>query len=214
MLRVDYIISDKPVNWKITIGGIVFLIFRMWFMTGLIEPDGRFHPEIFHTSYLISIFMCLAMVFSFKVKPLNVVPIAVLPSVLFSIILHDIPLWINPGGGMFPGAQIGDLLWWNFLTIHTPIPFLAAYMYATRKETLSVHSYFIMFPIFFFWFMFLDDKVNGAVDGPTYFAIGLPILFIWTYIYWKVVCRDIPPGDPLIARPVTIKSIKWVSKSA
>ena len=211
LLDVKYDVTEKPYNWKVSLFGIGFLMFRLICMSAFIQEDGSFHPEVFHTSYLISILLCLSMVFSFRVKPLNGVSFAVLPSVLFSIFLHDIPLWIDPSSGVFGGdQQIGGLLWWNFLTIHTPIPFLAIYMYYTRKETMSLPSIFILLPIFMAWFFALDDMENGAIDGPTYIAIGVPILVVWVLIYLKITYY---PGwkdqDPLIAKVLEIKSIKF-----
>ncbi len=206
-LKFDYEISEKPINWKISIIGVIYLVLRFIFMAAFIEPDGRFHPEIFHTSYLISIMLGLSMAFSFRVKPLNSTAFLVLPSVIFSLFLHDIPIWIDPSG-WGPEHQIGGLLWWNFLTIHTPIPILAFYMYYTRKETMSFHSIFLMVPIGFAWFFSLDDKQNGIVDGPTYLAIALPIMVVWGSLYIYLT-KDFKNKDPLISPVLKVKSMKW-----
>jgi hypothetical protein len=213
-LKLVYNVTDKQFNWKLTIFGCLFLIFRIICMSVFILPDGNFHPEVFHTSYLISILICMSMIFSFRFKPLNTVAFAVVPSVIFSIFLHDIPLWIDPSSGVFGGDHVvGDLLWWNFLTVHTPIPILAFYMYYTKKETISLHSYFLGLPLLMSWFFILDDKQNGAINGPTYIAIGLPIFILWTLLYVKITYKDWKNGaDPLIAKVLEIKSIQFIKK--
>ena len=214
-IEFDYKVTDKQINWKLTIFGCAFLVFRIICMSVFILDDGRFHPEVFHASYFISILLCLSMVFSFRVKPLNAVAVAVLPSTIFSILLHDIPLWIDPSSGIMGGGhEIGGLLWWNFLTIHTPIPILAFYMYYTKKETISLPAFFIMFPILAAWFFSLDDMENGAIDGPTYIAIGVPILIVWTLVYIKITLPDWKNQDPLIAKVLELKGIRFVKKSA
>lgn len=211
LFEFDYTITDKPINWKLTLFGCAFLTFRVICMSVFIQPDGSFHPEVFHTSYIISILICLAMVSSFRFKPLNTVALAVVPSTIFSIFLHDIPLWIDPSSGVFGGNQVvGGLLWWNFLTIHTPIPILAFYMYYTKKETVSLHSYFLGLPLLMTWFFTLDDKKNGAIDGPTYIAIGLPIFILWTLLFTKITYKDMKSGaDPLVAKVIEIKKIRF-----
>ena len=210
-LKVDYIITEKQMNWKISLIGIIYLMFRFIFMSAFIEPDGRLHPEVFHTSYLISIMLGLSMVFSFRVKPLNSVAFLVFPSVIFSLFLHDIPIWIDPST-WGPQHQVGGLLWWNFLTIHTPIPILAAYTYLTRKETLSLHSLFMLVPIGLAWFFALDDKQNGIIDGPSYLALAFPLMVVWGIIYF-LATKDTINKDPIIAPIVKITSIKWIKNA-
>jgi len=209
-LQLDYEVTDKPINWKLSIFGVSFLCFRIICMSVFIEPDGRFHPEIFHTSYIISILLCLSMVFSFRVKPLNMVAFAVFPSVIFSILLHDIPLWLDPSTGDFGVHAVGDLLWWNFLTIHTPIPILALYMFLTRKDTLTWQSYFLGLPFLLTWFIMLDDKQNGTIDGDLYIAIALPIFIVWTLIIIWMTFKDWRAKNPLIAPVLRVKSLKLI----
>ncbi len=213
-LQLDYEITDKDINWKISIFGTIFLCFRIYFMSVFILEDGSFHPEVFHASYIISIFVCLSMVFSFRVKGLNVVALTILPSIIFTIPFHDIPLLIDPGSSMLgSGHEIGGLLWWNFLTVHTPIPVVAFYTYMTRKETLSIPSVLLMFPIGISWFIFLDDKENGTLDGDTYVLIFIILMAIWGSILIFGILKDTRGKDPLIAPVLEWKKLKWVSKS-
>ncbi|MHA1821711.1 MAG: hypothetical protein ACTSU2_15870 [Promethearchaeota archaeon] len=213
--QFDYEITDKDVNWKLTIFGLFFLCFRIICMTPFRNPDGTFHPEVFHTSYFISILISLSMVFSFRVKILNIIPLAALPSVLFSIFGHDIQFWLHPESVGFGPHHIGDLFWWNFLTIHTPIPILALYFWYTRKETLSIESYYMMLPLFLTWFLFLDDKENGTLNGVAYVRLVLIYILIFSLLFHFIFMRKSKVGrpSPLIARVIRIKHLKLVKMS-
>ncbi|MHA1341818.1 MAG: hypothetical protein ACTSRZ_18335 [Promethearchaeota archaeon] len=208
--QFDYEISNENFNPKMTIFGVFFLCFRIMCMTPFINEDGSFHPEVFHASYIISIFICLSIIFNFRVKPLNIIPVAALPSVIFSIFMHDIPILIDPSSAGLGEHVIGDILWWNFLTIHTPIPILAVYFFFTRKETLSIESYFIFLPVFLTWFFLLDDKQNGTLNGSAYVNLVLGYIVFFTILYVFVFMRKSKVGRPapLIAPLIKLKSLK------
>lgn len=93
------------------------------------------------------------------------------------------------------------------MTIHTPIPFLAAYMILTRKHTLSIPAIFMVLPFGLTWLLFLDDLQNGTLNGPAYLAAALPMVAIWTFLY-VLVMRPFKGGDPIVAPVLEIKSLK------
>lgn len=216
MLRIKYETTDENFNWKISTFGLIFIVLRFWFTTAFFkEIDGMLylHSEVYHTSFWISNLICLAMIFSFRVKPLNAVALGVLPSVFVTLFVHDIPLLTHPEATIWGSFAIGSLFWWQVLTIHTPIPFIALYMFITRKETLSRPALMIMVPVVMGWFFFLDDKENGtAVSGPMYILAAFAMLFIWATFCIFVLMYDVKNVDPLIAKVVHLKGIEWTTK--
>jgi hypothetical protein len=218
MLRIIYETTDEDFNWKISITGIIFMVLRFWFMTAFFtEVDGELYvfPELLHTSFWISNLMCLAMVFSFRVKPLNVVALAILPTVVVTIFVHDIPLLTNPESTIWGSFTVGSTFWFNSLTIHIPVPFIALYMFITRKETISRPAFILMMPVVLGWFWFLDDKENGtAFSGDMYLIIAAVLVVVWTSFYLFIICYDVKNVDPLIAKVVHLKKIEWIPKSA
>jgi hypothetical protein len=173
-----------------------------------------FVAEIMHTSYWISLLMALSMIFSFRFKPLNVIALGILPSVFVTIFEHDIPLLMNPDNTPWGSFPMFGLFWWCVLTTHIPIPFIAAYLVITRKETLSKPAFLLNIPVIMGWFFFLDDKENGtAISGDTYILAAFALLIIWGAFYLFIICWDVKNVDPLVAKVVHLKGIEWSSKS-
>ena len=206
--KLEYEESDEKINWKMTIFGIVFLIVRFFLMRQFIEDDGSFHPEVFHASYFISILTALALVLNFRVKVLNVIPVSLFPSFIFTIVMRDLPILFAP---QLPNIYF-DLWWWNNLTLHFPLLFVSIYIFYTKKYTISRASYIIIVPILLTWGYCLDDLKNGTLDGMAYLIIGHIILVFWTLFYYKFLMKGVDEKDPLIAPMLKVTSFKWVSK--
>ena len=141
--------------------------------------------EVMHTSYFISICMCLAMVCSFRVKLFNTTAIALFLVCFFSFPTWDIPNWIND--------PIGSMLWWNAVTIHTPILIIAIYMISARKVLISKECFFISIFLLAGWFFTVDDKQNGTVfSGTNYIIVAGIALVIWSIFSWFTILKDVP----------------------
>ena len=85
-------------------------------------------------------------------------------------------------------------------------------MYFTRKETLSIESYYVILPFFLSWFFFLDDKQNGTLNGPAYSRLVLGYLMIFSvyYIFVLMNKNKIHVKEPLIGNLIRLKSLKII----
>jgi hypothetical protein len=198
--------SDKAMNWKLSLFGMIYLITRFYLFNAFhLEPGNMsspFEPEVMHTSYYISICIGLAMVCSFRVKLLNVLPVLLFPVVLFSFPSWDIPHLMN--------EALFSLRWWNALTIHSPILFLGLYMIAGRKVYFSKESFGMALVMILGWFFAIDDKVNTTpFTGAMYLLVAGISLVVWVTICWFFILKDCPKDDPLVAPPIKIIGFKW-----
>jgi hypothetical protein len=201
---------EKPINWPLVIFGLVFLTIRLYLLNTftMVSATGElgYTNEVMHTSYFISICMCLAMICSFRVKLFNTMAIVLFLVCFFSFPTWDIPNWIND--------PIGSMEWWNAITIHTPILILAIYMIMARKVLISKETFFIGIAVFAAWFFTVDDKQNGTVFSGTIYVIVAGIaLVVWTIICWFLILKDCPKGeDPMIAPNIRLTGFIWKTK--
>lgn len=223
-LQIDTQVQSYPINWKVTIFGFLFFAWRAFAMNSLkiatlyvdaatftgndaliFEPYVLFMPDVLHSSYLISLCLCISMIFSFRVKLFNSIPVLVLPSILITIPFKDIPILIQ-------GPEVvGWLYWCNYLTIHIPVLFFGLFMLLMRKQYITKTSYMMGFFFLLIWFFAIDNKVNGVLDIGLYIIVGLIVAIIWLTICLKVLLRDCDStGDPLFGPVVTIQHISWV----
>lgn len=199
--------SSKPINWKLSIFGLIYLITRFYlFRSYEIPQEGMqsfFEAEILHTSYYISICMGLAMLCSFRVKIFNILPVLVFPVILFSLPSWDIPhlTTIDP---------VFSLRWWNALTIHIPILFLGPFMISARKVLLSKTAFCLTTVMIIGWFLTIDDKVNTTpFTGMTYILVAGGMFLLWASICWFVILKNSPNDeDPITAPLISIKGFK------
>jgi hypothetical protein len=199
--------TEKTINWKLTIFGLFFLILRIFLYNAYQldpgNPLSAYDPEVFHTSYFISICMCLALICSFRVKLFNTIAIVVFPAVIFSFPLWDIPHIISD--------PLFSLQWWNALTIHSPILIIGLYMIMSRKVLISKETFFIGMVMIMGWYFAVDNKINATpISGILYPIIAGTVLVIWLLICWFFILRDVPKGvDPMLAPIIKTKGFKW-----
>jgi hypothetical protein len=203
--------SNKPVNWPLVIFGLIFLTIRLYLLNTfkIITSTGEpgYANEVMHTSYFISLCMCLAMILSFRVKLFNTMSIVLFLVCFFSFPTWDIPHWFSD--------PVGSMAWWNAITIHTPILIIAIYMVTARKVLISKESFFIGILTFAAWFFTVDDKKNGTVfEGSTYVLVAGIVLVVWTLLCWFTILKDCPKdADPFIAPNIRITGFIWKNKT-
>ena len=205
--QLDYEVSDKKINWLTTALGVAYLGYRFYVTQCFVEPDGRYHPDAFHISYFVAILFGLALVCSFRVKPLNIVIVGIMPSVLVSFTLVDVPLIIDP---VQFGYFFGHLRWWNHLLLHWPVFVAGLYIMLTCHERLSKESIWIMTFVIMGWFLLLDNKDNGIIDGSTYTLIAIPLILSWSWLVYFLFLRKVKGKDPLIAPTIKIRRFRLV----
>lgn len=206
--------ASDAINIPIMIVGFVYFLIRVICMRAFILSEdtaeslwvegeyerrfnGWFSPVIHHTSYYISLLMALAMIFSFRVKVLNIVSVAMLPSIIVTVPFKDIPILLHPEKH---GTKRGSLYWWNYATIHIPMIFIAIYMFITMDYTLSILAYWMAIAIVIGLFLALDDKDNGVLSGAKYIKVALAMLVVWSLITHLLIFPFMDgSSDPLIA---------------
>jgi hypothetical protein len=206
--------TDAPYNLWIVILGILLLAVRIYSMRAFIlsnktakslkikedydpQHEGWFSPMIHHASYYIAILFSLALIFSFRVKILNAIPLVFLPSVFISIPGKDIPVLIKPEKF---NTKRGSLFWFNFITLHIPLAIMGVYMIIMRNYMISIFAFWVGFAIVIILFLGLDDKDNGVINGKKYIQVGLALLVIWTLIVTFTIFVNLPTDtDPMIA---------------
>ncbi|MHA1819971.1 MAG: hypothetical protein ACTSU2_12865 [Promethearchaeota archaeon] len=163
--------------------------------------NGWFNPIIFHVSFYISIFFSLSLIFSFRVKVFNAISVVFFPSLLFSVPGRDIQVLFHTDKF---GAKKFSLFWWNSLTIHIPMLIIGIYMLIFRAYYITQFSFWVAFIIVLFFFLSLDNKDNGVVNGKKYIELGLIVMVIWTIICEIFVFPSIPSNVDSLIAPVFI----------
>lgn len=187
--------NQEQVNWKIALLGLSFFIIRVIAMNGLKNPDGSFDPRIFHTSNFVHLSFCFALIGSLRYKVFNAIPLTAMPTMLISMIMQDIPIVFIYDVNILYKIYYG--------LGHLP-PFLYCfYLIYTRKYLISKASYWFGLLLTGLWFLFIDDKINGSIDGWTFFFIGTAAHIIWGFlVHWRMPKIEI--GDKWIAPLIQI----------
>jgi hypothetical protein len=182
--------EQETVDWRIVLIGLTFFIIRLIAMNGLKLADGSFHPRIFHTSNFVHLCFCFALIGSLRYKVFNAVPLTAMPTMLISMLLQDIPaVFIYEVNGLYK-------LYYGLG--HLPPFLLCFYLIYTRKYLLSKSSYWFALLLTGLWFLIIDDKINGSLDGWTFFFIGTTAHVIWgLLVHWRMPKNEI--GDKWIA---------------
>ena len=159
--------------------------------------EGWFSPVVHHASFYISMLFSFALIFSFRVKILNAMVLAVLPSVFISVPGKDLPILFHPEDF---NTTRGTLYWWNYVTIHIPLLFMGIYIIIMRNYLFSEFGFWIAFIIIQVFFFGLDDKDNGVLNGKKYIQSALLLSAIWITIIYLAIIPGLPVNvDPLIA---------------
>jgi len=141
------------------------------------------------------------MIFSFRIKILNAIPVFALLSIIITIPLKDIPFLLNP--------NTSTMLWLNYATLHIPVLIMGIYMLLGRKVYLSKMAYWIAFIMCQSWFWVIDDKENGVLNGWNYVGVALVMFIFWTYVCFRWIFTDIPQdSDPMIAPVIRVKKVR------
>jgi hypothetical protein len=186
---------DRQISWPVVVLGCFFFILRVITMNGLIMPDGSFHPRVFHTSNFVHLCFCFALIGSLRYKLFNAVPLTAMPTMLISMILQDFPIV------MF--SDVNTLYKLYYGLGHLPAFLLCFYLIYTRKYLLSKESYILGLLLSGLWFLFIDDKINGSLDGWTFFFIGTFAHIIWgLLVLWRMPKERV--GDIWVAPIISI----------
>jgi hypothetical protein len=227
-LHVDVITKKEPINWGLTIFGLIFFTWRAFTLNSLkiiggyvenanyvfddsliLDPYALFMPDVLHVSYIISLTLGLCLIFNFRVKVFNAVPVLVLPSVLITIPFKDFPILLK-------GPEtVGWLYWLNYMTIHIPVLIFGLYILLMRNHYLSKASFMIAFFGLNGWFFAIDNKVNGVLDIFVYVIVGLIVAFFWLIICFKFVLNDCDSKlDPFFCPIILPTKIYWAHAKA
>jgi hypothetical protein len=200
--RIKVRVVEEALNPWITGFGVFFFIVRAYCMNWLKLEDGAYYGDISHASYLVSLLVALAMVCSFKNTYLNTVSLAILPSVLITIPLHDVPRLLNPEFFL-------TVRWWNSLTIHTSVLIVGIYVFANRKHLVNRTSMLLVFLTIIGYFLAFDNKDNGVLDSWLYIGVGLGVGIAWFLLLEIWFLRDCQTIDAFTAQSIRFDGIAW-----
>ena len=195
--------ENESVNWNYVILGFIYFTIRLIAFNGMILDGGNFHPRIFHTSNLCNLTFCFALMGGLRYKVFNSIPLSAMPTMLISIMLQDIP-------AVFFSDQI-PLYKLYYATVHVPVFITLFYFILARKYLISKESMIMGLFISGLWFLFIDDKENGSLDGWTFFFVGITAHIIWALLFIRKLPNEIE-GDAWVAPVFHVKSIKNIPR--
>ena len=167
--------TKKEQSLIMIILGTILLILR--FFSFLFKRKvNYFETEICHVSYILSFFAGFSLLCSFRQIVLNSFIYIFIPSFFFSIPLND-----------FPNIKIEkDLIELiNIYTLHIPTAIISIWIFLNRKDLVSIEGIFNSFIFICLYFLIIDDKKNGTIEGIKYILLTGVIIFSWLFISYK-----------------------------
>lgn len=209
------IIKNKYINWKLTLLGLVLWWVRTFSMnafkvspvdgssyptladTGIwatwLSVESWFHPDAMHVSFFVS-FMCMAaLIFSLRSKVLNAFSFMLLPSLIVTIPTKEFVIWFSDKYTLFYKL--------NYVTVHLPVLIIGIYVFIHRRILVSKASAWIAGFMMLPWFLLLDNKENGILNGWHFFFVVLVVTVLYAFFMLRFLLNDPDPRspDPLFA---------------